>query len=494
MPADSLHSEFLKKIERELKNKDDHPITQWPVRNRKRDFLDNALQPFLEKYENDPDFWQPEERCAEVLNQVMQWSDRKNFENIRAFIIDEDESLGRLVRIPTDKGWLPAIYCYAGEDWEGPQSFDTYFAQIEDRGIVEPYENWHRKAKEEVEVTQYTQYKGLLRHLGVSWEPKTFNRIIHNLGYDQYREYCLKKARDTQHGTAQNITEVDTTFIEHFPKSITECTPSETLFIVNRIFKIFKLLPKKTAYAKYSYSGQRESGITVDSCAKFQLESTKWLPCKSALLHDGNFVKPKDSYMPKKGLGGLLPEVDRGDDIDNRRWYNDGIQEMLEALNVQEELPEDRETLHGWIKKLPTLANKENSRERLYWEPEIKKRGDIALATRAVFKHYIKTLDESQRLPWDIPAPFLCEDDKGKFLGFAPAGDLSLIDEPYLAEPSVISDILKQKDIKIFFLFMKEADPINMNRLSTRLDFEEDFSEYRSTKKQMLDEKVQRTS
>src|SRR5262245_57694410 len=64
-----------------------------------------------------------------------------------------------------DKGWLPARQCYAGQDWEGPESFDDFFKDIPDRGVLLTPEEWPVKVDLET-------WKGPLRYLGVSWEPK----------------------------------------------------------------------------------------------------------------------------------------------------------------------------------------------------------------------------------------------------------------------------------------------------------------------------------
>src|SRR5206468_12681488 len=79
--------------------------------------------------------------------------------------------LAKCLRLPTDKGWLPAWQCYAGRDWEGPEGFDEFFKDIPDRGVLLAPGQWP------MEVDLET-WKGPLRHIGVSWEPK----ILHFSG------------------------------------------------------------------------------------------------------------------------------------------------------------------------------------------------------------------------------------------------------------------------------------------------------------------------
>ena len=67
-------------------------------------------------------------------------------------------------------------------------------------------------------------------------------------------------------------------------------------------------------------------------------------------------------FLPGKGLGGLLPEVDRNG-LADEEWFRE-IMPGLRTLGVREELPDDPKDWHKWMRQLPILAEQLEESER----------------------------------------------------------------------------------------------------------------------------------
>ena len=181
LPVDSLHPrmrEVLKRWETGAKKENKSEILQiwkeliseWLLKERK-EFLHHALLPFIADW----DFGHWESDGWRVLRQVLSWwSQSRTFDRLTPWIGETEEnrerrSLVENLRLLTDKGWLPAADCYAGEAWNGPPVFDRFFARIAARGLVLPFQRWPNRIRK---GTKKDQWRALLRWIGVSWEPK----------------------------------------------------------------------------------------------------------------------------------------------------------------------------------------------------------------------------------------------------------------------------------------------------------------------------------
>ena len=152
--ADSLHPRMRKVLERydtRLNKENQSEILQiWKELISKRllkeqkEFLHYALLPFIAEW--DLGHWKSD--GWRMLRQVLSWwSPSRTFDRTTPWIekteseTERDQERRSLVEnlyLLSDKGWLPAADCYAGEAWDGPPVFDRFFASIEDRGGVPP--------------------------------------------------------------------------------------------------------------------------------------------------------------------------------------------------------------------------------------------------------------------------------------------------------------------------------------------------------------------
>ena len=184
LPADSLHPEMreeLRQWEEETTDRETTPFWRELLAGRllrgQREFLECALLPFISTWElpqwEVPADGQP---CAKPCagrrgtssGATAPWIDDPHRRRSKAEILRDQTA--KVVRLPTDKGWLPAADCYAGEAWCGPGAFDRYFAGARDRGVLLSFEDWPASVKGG--ETDQDQWRGLLRWVGVSWEPK----------------------------------------------------------------------------------------------------------------------------------------------------------------------------------------------------------------------------------------------------------------------------------------------------------------------------------
>jgi len=467
LPVDSLSYAFRMQMKQAFSdaNENTPAVAGWPLQ-KKSQFRDEVMLSFLEGKRGDDDFWR--ECRASVLRWVMAWSPEKPEQSILVLKGDGDsprERLSHLVRVPTDKGWLPAIQCYAGKAWGGPTAFDKYFNSVDDRGLVSPFEEWPAEAKARENSAE--KWENILRFLGVSYELKTVAFDIMNppSEIDQhisgYKGRCLEKAH---HPSARRVFSGHSAFIERFP--LAGGSPAETYLMVKRIYDA--KFPTSIEYRHQSGAGSSSNYSFVD----FQLENSEWIPCKPALLHDKGRVKPGDAYMPDFGLGGLLPKVEQG--VDDDGWHGEsGIKKTLENLGVKSSLPNHPEEWHKWM---GVLARHEKAvdRDACRWSPKHGDRGDIAKAAYAIFMKYREEFKGG--LLQSVPVPFLRQDEKGKFLAFDRASNVFWVNDSHLAESGVETTLL-QKEIKMFFLTLKQGKEFRLEELSKILDLHPDFGD-----------------
>ena len=434
------------------------------------------LQPFLEQRQNDAS-WQSEKQCSKVLCQVRQWSEIKKGSDLDSLIIEGNDArgkLGRLVGIPTNKGCFPAAFCYAGEDWGGSSSFEVYLEQSDNRYLVSPFKEWPAETKE---LCGKEEWKWVLRSLGVSWETKLSWHDWGDNGLNQsplimgYKEYCRKRAQLTP----RHIYGGRTFTVEDFPEVIKGCTADESLGFVEHIFEKDKKYQSKFKYSDYKGRNKEDKVI---SFAMFQLENEEWLPCKSAILHRGNRIKPSEAYMPGCRSRGLLPEINKGQ-MDNEHWEK--MADMYKNLGVQEDWPVEKDLYHKWMRNLAEEAN--NGQGGLHWNTE-KERSPIAQSAEVLFEKYMRKCGEPLER---TPVPFLYWTEQGEFLGFAPADSLFWADKAYFDRPEVRRKILALEDIKVFFLFLKEGEKAHLPRLSDKLNLLPDLGsdEYKEESKKL---------
>ena len=449
----------------------------WPLCESESYFL-NALRPYCAQ--QDLKWWK--EHGWEALQLAFDWGHKIKSEDMIIIGLDNDQNkIGHSIRVPTDKGWFPAIYSYAGKNWDMSKEIAQYFRKIENRGVLTSIETW--KLSEEAKNNK-EGLKIFLRKLGVSWEPKVRvaafaepNIYCAHL-LEQYKQESIKHIRIHHHRkTANPLKEGESAVIEHFPDCLADCKPVDIFCMVERVKLLADLHgEKRLSYIKYNFQGRyydETTGYIPISYAQLQLQEEKWIPCHQGLLNPSTTVSPKNALMPGCGMG-ILQEIIK---IPDRIWYGQ-IEGMLKNLGVPEELPDDPNKFHEWMNQLAEYSrNLEQEDVALCWNSN--NRGDVACAAKMLFaKHFIKFPDTP--IPAQVSTPYLRRTHKGEFLCFAPAHEIFHMDETYFMEKSVLEKILQKECIKIFPLFLRvhSAQRGGFSILSEKMDMKDiDFGD-----------------
>ncbi len=442
LPADSLHPkmrEELNQWEEETSDKETAPFWRELLAARvlrgQREFLEYALLPFIATWE----LPQWEVRGWAALRQVLRWSQRHEFGATAPWIDDPDgrknkgeilrDQTAKTLRLPTDKGWLPAADCYAGEAWSGPRAFDRYFAGIRDRGVLRSFKDWPASIKGG-EADQ-DQWMGFLRWSGVSWEPK----VRHVRGLPD--NHLLESYRDQIPSYYRWLVDWR---IECFPDCLLQWHEGTPAIVIRTMLPLVGALEQKRAryYRSRYFEKKGERHWADESFAAHQLRNEEWLPCKEALFHDGRWVAPRKTFLPGRGLRGLLPEVDRGG-FENEEWYQQ-IDPALRFLAVRDQLPADPVDWHSWMRKLPELFRRvDDFPERI---------------CEALYRRYLQ-LELVEELPEDIDIPCIVWKDGSGELEFAPPCQVFHVDQPHFDE---VRDKILREGYRIFIIRLSAGE------------------------------------
>ena len=479
LAVDTLHPEFRMEIEKwEKEYKEDHgqshtsKLKKWEnfikrfLSSKKEHYIDWVLLPFIKSWKQRD--W--ERQGFDILTWLMRWESQHEFEKttpcIRAAEKDEEDrrrnALATILCLPTDKGWLPALDCFAGKAWNGPEAFDKFYKDRKRKGILQPFGKWPG----EIRGTDKAKWKGLLRWVGVSWEPKVCHRRSfeikeHNLWTNYVKEYS---ARNTSGHLGHNY------YIEDFPKCVNDI---ERNVLIRDIFPQLQELTSKPAKRFYRKSEQSKS------LAFYQITHDAWLPIKKSLLEDRSHIPPNEAFLPGEGLNGLLPEVDRSG-TDNNTWYgNEGIESKLRRIGVMEDLPESSEKWYEWMRKIAEkgLRLKREDREA----PDDWKGDETKVlwhAARSLYREYLKKGD-FEMLPEDIQIPCVCFEKKHRLLDFAKPQEVHWIDEAHLAHETLEKELLLQ-GYKLFIFRLQETAEISklrVKKLSNIIECTPQYSE-----------------
>ena len=458
LKADALSPEFWKLLTDKARHKTDNPLTRhdslkdaavWPL--TPHSYFTGALLSFCEG--KNSEWW--EKMGWDVLQWAIRWGGNKTGESI--------------IHLPTDKGWLPAIQCYAGKDWDGPASFDKYFQSVPDRGLLLPMKEWKLSRGAESDKNKWGEF---LHGLGVSWTPKVCPCNLAQLGknsppllLEKYTEECLQKAKSV-HSSAYAITECEGDAIEHFPGSLTGCNAAKILRTVKNIRQIAE--KRIRAQYQYTHQGYSQSGQwPVDSFASFQLRQSEWVPCIPGLSdyvgkRKAAVVRPGDAFMPECGLRGVVPVVKKPDAFSPDEWG--AVYGVLKELGVRTNVPasEDKEWWRSQMSKLAEIAKglgEENEELRHGRDNH----GGMSIVILRLYGAYGDSLANMG----DVP--HLVKTDNGEFIHFGPFNDVYWADMHYHEDADVRRNLL-DKGFKLFPFFLRKGERFGVKPLSGFID------------------------
>ena len=490
LAVNSLHSEFQTEIEKwENQHKEtvdqSHTsrIKKWEsfiehfLSRKKEHYIDWVLLPVIKSWEQRD--W--EKQGFDVLKWLMRWENKHEFDKTSPCIRGEESRRNRLaatLRLPTDKGWLPAIDCFAAKSWNGPEAFDTFYRGRKGRGIIRSFEKWPN----DLPKTDKVKWKSLLRWAGVSWEPKVcqtqdFKIPAHQLWSGYYSKFdyiTLAGGHNYQ--------------IDDFPDCLAGIENTE--LIRDILPALFKSAEERAQRHYKLPSGYKHYHQSPQAFAFEQLRIEAWLPVNQSLLENGSRIPPNEAFLPGKGLNGLLPEVDKSG-IDEDIWHGrDGIKAKLIELGVMENLPESSEKWYEWMQKLADKGRTLDEKDReapADWKDSGSK--DLWRAAHSLYSEYLKKRI-SGPFPKDIQIPCICFENSHRILDFAQPEQVHWIDESHLVDLTLENELLS-KGYKLFIFRLQQSDEIKqlgVRKLSSVIESKPDYKP-RTDEKNELDQR-----
>ena len=359
LPVDVIDKGFLKLLtDEEKRRKEDDQNWENSLSGNKvspsastAEYFDDILLPYCEKQSQDE--WR--QNGWEICQMAFAWGRKgSGDEPLIVDFGDAKEKRAQIFRLPVGKGarnWVPALQCYAGKVWGGPKIFDDYFKKIDNRDILAPPDDW----KIDITDADKKQWKNLLSWLGCSWMPKLVQHPDWHPNNKYY--YCTRHDFDF--------------YFEHFDEMFSDTQnnkPSKCVPLLSMVREMYEVADKKRARL-FHYNYQYK-----DSYASRQLRDNRWIPCKRSLLYPNNrLFAPKEAYLPGCGLGGLLPEIDKGD-LDDQAW--DEIEETLKKLGAKDSISNNPNELVKYMNQLSECAD-QNATTLKWIEGKNKGKGKI---------------------------------------------------------------------------------------------------------------------
>ncbi len=430
---------------------------------KKMEYFNDVLLPHAK--DQPPVWWK--KNGWRILKMAFQWGQDDNDEEIILCLGQSDKTetfiTGKpkkpkcrhpeIIHLPVGRNaqeWQPAWQVYAGTAWDGPKIFDKYFANNTERQVLAPMDKWN------IEIKDKSKMKGLLSWFGCSWMPK----MVHtNLTYTNLKHPFRK---DTPKHSQWN----HEYHFEYFDEMLPHLNKSN----FTSLLKVTPKMYKSTEEKKAEYVA-RTNPHKCDSYAIVQLKKNPWVHCKPSLLSSEERVKPADAYLPGCGLSGLLPEVDKSDDLDERTWQE--VQRTLEKFGTHTKMPDDEGMLIGYMNKLSEYTDRHEKDFR--WSKD--KKGKIAQAAKAVFDAYQKNSSPSPLRDRVIKVPCLTRTDQGERIYFEAVDNAYWADKPYFAKQEVRREILQLKNISVFFMFLDDGKKFGLKLLSEHLEMNPEYGE-----------------
>ena len=409
----------------------------------KSEYFNHILLPYCKQQSLEG--WQ--ENGWKILDMAFKWGGRDDkYEPLIINSGDDKEKRAKDFHLPVGKSaheWVPAWQCYGGAAWGGPKIFDKYFADIPDRYVLSPAGDWN------IDITgaDKEQWKNLLSWIGCSWILKVEQS---NSPHSQ---------RDYVHNTYW----IFEFYFEHFDEIFSGTRRgklSDYAPLLSMAPEMHKIACEKEA--RYFYYNEN----LCDSYALKQLQQKEWVPCKRSLLYPDKYLfKPKDAYLPRCGLDGLLPEVDKHD-LDESAWS--AVEMTLKKLEAKDSVSRDAKQLVEYMNRLSKCTYK-SEQDRKWVEGGYK--GKIARAANEIFSAYVK-IQPTHSLDDNVMVPCLRHTPKGEMIYFEKAEKTCWANESYFYKQPVRKTILMSDNLHIFFRFLKDGENFDLDKLSEFLDME----------------------
>ena len=489
-PVDSLSPEFTDMLSAEdceameaaMKN-------DWPLNNERRYF--DAMVKFCGQPERRESSKWWSEKGWSVLRWARKWLGEIN-ESERM-----DASNGKILRLPTNRGWLPAADCYAGPEWGGPECF----VNIESFGVVR--------------VQEKAEWEKLFAWLGLSRTPKLRRNDNGVYQFDKRaldalkRESDLKKVLEIVCEMAALASDKSSALFQLKGADLIPCKPD--------IFRpeckwakpgnVYMPGRGKGCFPEVAVGdlddAMRGSLSRLGVNEKLPPSENKewWRGCMRDLAEEakrrgessGDLLRGKGEFaevvrelykeynasLSDMGDVPYLRQASNGDLFVNFApfaevvWldkkhhkdpavYRDILGEFrVFPLELENGRHFELRGLSGDMEWLHRLAGKMHP-DRLRWDKG--REGDVAKFIRTLYGGK----DASERPQCNAYAPFLQRDGEAVCVGFAPAHEVRRADKPYHEETKV-RDALLREGFKIFPFFLSAGEWSGLKPLSSEM-------------------------
>jgi len=376
----------------------------------REDWLAHALAPQVAQWSDET--WS--QHGWEALRTVRGWLGELDFRTIKPFVPglpDQAESvrekLAHAMRAPYKNSWVPTVNAYASEEIQGPEGLAKYVRNRSDGFII-------GKPKQ---ANAVGSWKGLLRYLGVSWEPK------------------LRRMTSWMPGMAGFQRATDQSFryplpdwrFEDFPDCLKDVGSVTVLKMLETLAPITESLPAR--WGKVGGADKVHKVPGYGSYAHWQLCCEPYLRCRPGIGSGADRVAPEAAYWPDDGLRSVTPVVELHQIDGARRKSLKAL--LVGKLRLKDELPADDETWLSWSQAIAREVSAAPDR----------------LSLRDIRAFYETALDRRLGPGALKAASVVCESASG--LVVVPGKSAIWIDEPDLAAPDV-QEALRSAGLAVF--------------------------------------------
>lgn len=305
------------------------------------DRLAHALAPQVAAWSDE----QWAEHGWDVLALIRSWLGELDFQKIKPFapgLTDPADlvrdKLAHAMRAPCRNAWVPTIDAYASEDLKGPEGLAKFMRGKADRYVV-------GKPKQAGEVGSW---RGLLRYLGVSWEPKLrritgwmpiFNR------FQRATDGSFRSARPDW-------------CLEFFPECLEDVGSVTVIRMLETLAPVTAALPAR--WVKVGGSIKDHRVPRYGSFAHWQLCCEPYLKCRPGIGSTSDRLAPESVYWPDLGLRGVTPVIELHQADGARKKALKAL--FVGRLRVKDELPREDEVWLEWSKAIACDVGAESSR------------------------------------------------------------------------------------------------------------------------------------
>jgi hypothetical protein len=439
-------------------------LTEGIILRSRRDWLLEGLGPYVNQWTADA--WHRHGWSA--LKTILRWTRIPDWIKIAPFVsgFEEDKVRARLVetiKLPAGTDWVTANCCYADRSIGGAPGLARFMRGQRERFVI----GMPRAAKK---LFSELEWKGLLRYLGVCWEPRiqyVAGDSTEGVGAPNETEYRAHLNRENLRYRNRDW------YLEFFPECLAKVSARDISRMIVDLVSATKGL--KCIYKKQWGSATSYYTSQYRALVQFQLKNESYIPCRPTPIHPSPVARPADLYWHTCAVSGVTPTIDLGQVPKSRREEAQNI--FIDELGVHDELPTDLDTWRHWAEAYANFFDKA--------EKPPKER-----AVRDFYERLLASVKDSDAVAGET-VRVICKTSLG--LGSVSANEAIWIDDARLVT-SEVENALINAGLAVFPPLLdrgKGADEIlEVHRASQRLALTPKYTETLSVKTETLDHRL----